>query len=115
VLRLLQRLNRTAVVGGRGRGDEVLVAFLNPFDRPSGFARRDRHQHDVGEDGMLGAKAATRIRRRFQAKPVGRPSEAPLPLPLGDAPLNRSDTSTSHFGFRCVFPIEGSELPMEQK
>ena len=53
----------------------MLVAFLNPFDWPSGFASRDRQQHDVGEDGMLGAEAATRIRGRFEAQPVGRDAE----------------------------------------
>ena len=59
-------------VGGRGRGHEMLAPLLNPLYRPSGLARGDRHQHDIGEDRVLDAEAATGVRRRLQAQPVRR-------------------------------------------
>ena len=59
----------------RGRGRQMFEPCLDPFDRPPGFARRQRHQHDVRKDRVLRPKAAAGIGRRFEAQPVPRNPE----------------------------------------
>ena len=54
----------------------MLEAALDPFDRPSGFARGQSQQHDVGEHRVLGAETATRMRWRAQPQPIARDTQS---------------------------------------
>ena len=58
---------RDASARGRARG-EVLEAVFDPANGNAELARREAHQHDVGEDGRLDPERAARVRWRDQAE-----------------------------------------------
>ena len=62
-------------VGGRGRGDEMLEAVLDPLDRASRLPRREAHRDDVREDGLLDAEAAAGVLRAAQSEAGARNSQ----------------------------------------
>ena len=55
-------------VRARARRDQMLDAVLDPFHRPAGDLRRERHQHHIGKHRKLDAEAAAGIRRDAQAQ-----------------------------------------------
>ena len=62
-------------VGGRGRGDEMLEAVLDPLDRATRLPRREAHRDDVRKDGLLDAEAAAGVPGAAQAEPRARNSQ----------------------------------------